>query len=182
MPNPLRKIANGRPMYSSWLNTWTDDVSGNSSKAWNAHNNMAFTHANLPRDVLGYEFHVHFLSTSQHASAIEQSVALAEMIKYVRAARYGGVRINAADDRSTHDDPIPVKDPETKRDACVRVFDVNRLGDNVAQSECCSHIGANGLHDCRKCERDGSEDVIRTPEGYNALFEVWPPAVYSVSG
>jgi hypothetical protein len=83
MPNPLRKVAAGKPLYTSWVNVWNDDVSGNVSKMWNVHNNMSFTHANLPRQTLTQERHIHFLSTSQYAKPVEQTMALEEALKCV---------------------------------------------------------------------------------------------------
>ncbi|OBZ68157.1 hypothetical protein A0H81_11959 [Grifola frondosa] len=55
-PNPLRKIAQGRPMYVSYVKPWGDDVSGNRSKQYNEHTNIYFAHANLPHDKLSQEY------------------------------------------------------------------------------------------------------------------------------
>ncbi|KAJ7088921.1 hypothetical protein C8R44DRAFT_836011 [Mycena epipterygia] len=57
MPNPKHIIAGGDPMYCSFVDYFSDDVSGNRTKSWNKHWN---------------EFHVHFVSTPPNASATEQ--------------------------------------------------------------------------------------------------------------
>jgi hypothetical protein len=48
MPNPERALADGDPIYTSFIDIFVDDVSGNWSKSWNKHWNIYITHQNLP--------------------------------------------------------------------------------------------------------------------------------------
>ncbi|KZV59213.1 hypothetical protein PENSPDRAFT_595875 [Peniophora sp. CONT] len=68
-------------MYSSFLDVFGDDVSGNVSKSWNKHLVEYFQHKNLPRKALQQECHVHYLSTSTHASIPEQIAAVKSQIQ-----------------------------------------------------------------------------------------------------
>ncbi|KAJ6552710.1 hypothetical protein B0H10DRAFT_1659115, partial [Mycena sp. CBHHK59/15] len=78
MPNPVRKIAQGRPVFSVRIIPWSDDVSGNVSKQYNPHVNIYMANANLPHRKVSQEYFVRFCSTSPHASSGDQFEALSE--------------------------------------------------------------------------------------------------------
>lgn len=75
-PNMLRSIGGGKPMFRIRVTLWSDDVSGNQSKQYNAHTNTCIVNLNIPHRVSAQEFFVRFCSTSQHASSSEQLAAL----------------------------------------------------------------------------------------------------------
>ncbi|VDC00587.1 unnamed protein product [Peniophora sp. CBMAI 1063] len=152
MPNPLRALADGDPLYSSFVDLHPDDVSGNRSKSWNKHINVYMTHRNLPRSTVHQEFHHHFVSTSQHASALEQLDAVKTMID------------------STHSKPVQVRDATTGESAKFRIFAHAELADNPMQDELSCHMCGNASHNCRKCMSGGTHAEKMTDDGYHALF------------
>jgi hypothetical protein len=171
MPNPLRTLANGGPLWTSWVDVWQDDVSGNWSKQWNVHNNTCITHANLPWRLLQSEYYICFVGTSQHASPIEQATAVQEMIKYAPSvSQHPTLTIISL--RSTQQAPVAVVDPVTQEHAHMCLFQLDSLNDTPMGSIICSHIGSNGSCDCWKCDRGGPFDDIITDKGYSQLFEV----------
>ncbi|KAJ7724641.1 hypothetical protein B0H16DRAFT_1736581 [Mycena metata] len=156
MPNPKRAIAKGRPMYSSFINYFADDVSGNRSKSWNKHWHAYMTHQNLPRKLLQQEFHVHFVSTSPNASVSEQFLEFKVAVE------------------QTHTDPVEVQD-ESGNATCFCLYCNSAFSDNPMQSEVASHIGGKGNCFCQKCRVGGNQKEKATNEGYHALFEAGVP-------
>ncbi|EKM74296.1 hypothetical protein AGABI1DRAFT_103438 [Agaricus bisporus var. burnettii JB137-S8] len=152
MPNPDRALADGDELYTSFIDIFGDDVSGNQSKSWNKHWNVYITHRNLPRKMLQQQYNVHFVSTSQHASVSEQFHGIYERI------------------RSTHDRPVKIKQ-RPGRDIQIRLRPFCGPGDNPSQSEITGHIGGNGNHPCRKCHVGGTQKDKETLEGFRRFFE-----------
>ncbi|EJD45114.1 hypothetical protein AURDEDRAFT_64644 [Auricularia subglabra TFB-10046 SS5] len=138
MPNPLRIIAKGHPLYTVFVHSWADDVSGNVSKQYNKHMNMYVVNASLPASLLRQEFFITFVSTSQHASAAEQFAALKREIN------------------GTHTNPVPCFNASTRSECLFRLVGEGFFGDNPQQSDDCSHMTGQSLCNCRKCHNTRS--------------------------
>ncbi|KAJ7717128.1 hypothetical protein B0H16DRAFT_1433890 [Mycena metata] len=165
-PNPLRTLAKGRPLYTSLVDLFFDDVSGNRSKSWNKHYNCYCTHRNLPRALLQQEFHTHFVTTSPHASSSEQFEGIKALILYVLT--YLGFE-------STHEDPVSVYDESNQQEAAFWLFVNTGPSDNPMGSEMTGHIGAKGNYFCRKCKVGGTGEHKRTADGFHCMFEAGAP-------
>ncbi|KAJ7778812.1 hypothetical protein DFH07DRAFT_865489 [Mycena maculata] len=155
MPHPLREKARGRPVFRLRIMPWSDDVSGNVSKQYNAHTNMYITNLNLPHQQLQQEYFIRFSSTSQHASSSEQFVALNE-------------------------DCVPgvwheAYDCELEEEIIFEIIPHVLPADNPQQSETCSHIGMAGSLGCRRDLTGGTKEYQETDEGYHAFYKPGVP-------
>ncbi|KAF8064464.1 hypothetical protein FPV67DRAFT_1672161 [Lyophyllum atratum] len=155
MPNPLRKVANGRPMFRLRVLPWSDDVSGNVSKQYNAHTNVYVINANLPHRTTSQEYFVRFCSTSPHASSSEQFAALSEDFK--------------AD--VWHD----AYHCELEQEILFQIIPHVLPADNPQQSETSSHIGVNGNFNCRRDLTGGTQVQKESDELYHKLYEIGEP-------
>ncbi|KAJ6631949.1 hypothetical protein B0H10DRAFT_2159551 [Mycena sp. CBHHK59/15] len=80
MPNVLRALAEGDDLYVVMVLIWADDVLGNKSKQYNKHINMYLANSNFLGQLLQQEYFVRFVSTSPHATSLEQFSAIKEQI------------------------------------------------------------------------------------------------------
>lgn len=173
MPNPDRELAEGDPLYVSLIDVFGDDVSGNRSKSWNKHWNTYITHRNLPRKLLHQQFHVHFVSTSPHATIPEQFYGIKKTIEFVHIL----YRLSITDSpnlftRSTHHNPVKTRHATSGKQIRFKIYCNCGPGDNPAQSELSGHIGGKGNFSCRKCHVGGTQKSKETDEGFHSMFYV----------
>lgn len=173
MPNPDRELAEGDPLYVSLIDVFGDDVSGNRSKSWNKHWNIYITHRNLPRKLLHQQFHVHFVSTSPHATIPEQFHGIKNSIESVYLSYLLSIT-NCPNlfARSTHYKPVKVRHATSGKQIRFKIYCNCGPGDNPAQSELSGHIGGKGNFSCRKCNVGGTQKTKETDEGFHSMFYV----------
>ncbi|TFY58537.1 hypothetical protein EVG20_g8108 [Dentipellis fragilis] len=156
MPHPTRAIANGRPVFTLFLIPWSDDVSGNVSKQYNAHLNVYLVNGNIPHRYLAQEYFVRFCATSPHASALEQMNA---------------VRQDMAIIPSGPENYHTAFDCKLETEILFRIIPHLAAADNPQQSELSSHIGMQGNKYCRRCDVGGTDEHKETDEGYRSLYK-----------
>ncbi|KAF8497317.1 hypothetical protein JB92DRAFT_3084667 [Gautieria morchelliformis] len=154
MPNPLRAIAKGEELYTSFVFLWEDDIGGNTSKVISAHKNIYLAHTNLPGQLVQQEYFVHFVSTSPEATTPEQFEAVKEVIL------------------ETQQCPPRVFHAHTQQMCKFRLVLPGLPADNPQQLEEASHIGPSGNCKCRCCFVGGPPGVRESDEGYHALHEL----------
>ncbi|KAK7033799.1 hypothetical protein R3P38DRAFT_2772786 [Favolaschia claudopus] len=150
MPNPMRELVDDdEDLYVVMVSPWADDVSGNRSKQYNKHMNMYTGNGCLPGRLLQQEFHVHYVSSSPHASSAEQFAAFRDHVK------------------ETETKPVKAFNAVTGR-KCRFIIRVPGLpADNPQQSEEASHMGANANFPCRKCHWGGTTVEKEQDQAYH---------------
>ncbi|KAG8762734.1 hypothetical protein FRC12_008883 [Ceratobasidium sp. 428] len=153
LPHPLRAKADGREVYSVPYIVFVDDVSGNTSKAWNKHWCCYVTDASLPREKFNERQNIRFMSTSQHASPIEMLGGICQVFD------------------EAFDEPIVVWDMLTGREVLVRPYIHFISGDNPMHAEECSSSGLRSNYFCRTCCVGGTQVFKASEEGYSLQME-----------
>ncbi|KAJ3924864.1 MAG: hypothetical protein NXY57DRAFT_968859 [Lentinula lateritia] len=150
MPHALRVKAKSKPLFRMRIMPWSDDVSGNVSKQYNAHTNIYAVSLNLPHKKLSQEFFVRFCSTSANASSSEQFTALAK---------------DVAED-VWHE----AYDCELETDILFQIIPHLLPADNPQQAESASHVGGKGNLPCRRDMIGGTSIQRESDTGYEAFF------------
>ncbi|KAF5374429.1 hypothetical protein D9615_009052 [Tricholomella constricta] len=151
MPHPLRDISKGKPLFRLRVMVWSDDVSGNVSKQYNAHTNVYVTNVNIPHRMSAQEYFVRFCSTSPHASSSEQFVALSDDFKA--------------------DVWNEAYDCELEQEILFQINPHLLPADNPQQSETSSHIGVKGNYNCRRDLVGGTEAEKESDKVYQSLYK-----------
>ncbi|KAL0565664.1 hypothetical protein V5O48_016353 [Marasmius crinis-equi] len=159
IPNVNRLIDNGEDLFTDNWSLWSDDVSGGVSKQYQKHINIYGQNANLPGRLLQQQFFVNFLSTSPHATSLEQFKPIIKSIK------------------STHQNPIQTYNAHTSRPCGIRIVIPDLPADNPSQAEQASHIGHQGLQKCRSCQPGGAgHGFFKAIAGtYKSFYEIGNP-------
>ncbi|KAF7361103.1 hypothetical protein MSAN_01141900 [Mycena sanguinolenta] len=150
MPNKMRQLVNdNEDLFVVMVSPWADDVSGNKSKQYNKHMNVYAQNGCLPVQLLQQEYHMHYVSTSLHASSAEQFAALRDHIK------------------ATEKDPVRAYNATTQRPCRIILRAPGLPADNPQQSEEASHMGSNANYPCRKCHWGGTQKQKETGQIYH---------------
>ncbi|KAF7357265.1 hypothetical protein MSAN_01321700 [Mycena sanguinolenta] len=150
MPNPMRELVDDdEDLFVVMVSPWADDVSGNKSKQYNKHMNVYAQNGCLPGRLLQQEYHMHYISTSPHASSAEQFAALRDHIK------------------ETEMNPVRAYNAATQRPCRIILRAPGLPADNPQQSEGASHMGSNANYPCRKCHWGGTQKQKETGITYH---------------
>ncbi|KAJ7888627.1 hypothetical protein B0H14DRAFT_3081939 [Mycena olivaceomarginata] len=142
-------VSDDEDLFVIMVSLWADDVSGNRSKQYNKHMNMCTGNGCLPGRLLQQEFHIHYISTSPHASSAEQFATFRDHVK------------------STEKEPVKCFNAASKRNCHFIIRTPGLMGDNPQQSEEASHMGGNANYPCRKCGWGGSTKEKETVQVYH---------------
>ncbi|KAF8593558.1 hypothetical protein BDV93DRAFT_460863 [Ceratobasidium sp. AG-I] len=154
MPNPVRQIAKGRPVYSIPVIMFMDDVSGAKTTQWNKHYSAYMSNGSIPREKLQSEFHVRFVATSPHASPLELMEGIRKSFE------------------SAFESPVTAFDVENNEEVLIRPWPLFWPGDNPMQAEECSCAPLNANYNCRTCHYGGTTEHCQSDQGFLEVFRV----------
>ncbi|KAJ7314549.1 hypothetical protein DFH08DRAFT_917807 [Mycena albidolilacea] len=151
MPNAMQSLVDDdKDLFVIMVSLWADDVSGNKFKQYNKHMNMYTGNGCLPGRLLQQEFHIHYVSTSPHASSAEQFATFRNHVQ------------------STEKNLVKCYNTVTKRTCRFILRTPGLPADNPQQSEECSHMGSNANFPCRKCHWGGTKVEKESNARYHA--------------
>ncbi|KAI0316170.1 hypothetical protein OF83DRAFT_1164466 [Amylostereum chailletii] len=153
MPNPWRAKAGNRLVKSVPLIVFMDDVSGNITRQWNKHHVIYTSNAWLPREMLGKEWAIRYVTSSPNSPPMELMDSFRQSIK--EACKDGIITWDCKECE------------EIMLLPCSCFF----AGDNPMQVEECSQAGLACNVFCRTCEVGGSKKYKASDEGYKTIFE-----------
>ncbi|KAH9819446.1 hypothetical protein DFH28DRAFT_924804 [Melampsora americana] len=120
--NPWRSKANGRLIRHIPITLYSDDTSGNQSKKYNSHMSFYYTLSGLPTKLSNQDYNIHYVSTSNVASALELGEPIVDELTSL-----------ATDGFSAYDCAID-------QEVLVMVVVLCYLGDSPMHAEICNCI------------------------------------------
>ncbi|KAH9821040.1 hypothetical protein DFH28DRAFT_1190561 [Melampsora americana] len=149
MTNPWREKAQGKVIRHVPLALYSDDTSGNVSKKWDKHMSIYFTLAGLPPDMTNQEFNIHFLATSNCATALELFDQVVDDLN-----DYGTSGFSAYDHT-------------LGKEVLVMAVSLFHLGDSPMHAEISNTLNpANTLTPCRMCDLHVSKQADKQSENF----------------
>ncbi|CAD6925713.1 unnamed protein product [Tilletia laevis] len=149
---PLRKRANGRPMYSIFLKVFLDDLSGVRSKRWDIHHGLYFQNANMSKSHLSSDASIKLFSATPSASAGEMMEVFLEELCDLREG-------------------FECLDQSTNAKILVRPTLAVVICDNPMAAELVGIVGMRGNCPCRACRVGGTLAEKKTEDGLLALMQ-----------
>ncbi|KAH9810453.1 hypothetical protein DFH28DRAFT_1132268 [Melampsora americana] len=153
LANPWRERANGQVIKHVPIVFYSDDTAGNVSKKWNKHMSVFFTLAGLPPVMTNQEYNIHFLATSNCATALELLDKIVDDIN-----DHGSNGFHAYDHLSG-------------TDVLVMVVTLCHLGDSPMHAEISNTTNpANTLTPCRMCDLAVTRMADKKTQDYVCQF------------
>ncbi|KAI0313488.1 hypothetical protein OF83DRAFT_1165574 [Amylostereum chailletii] len=153
MPNAWRAKAGDHLVKSVPLIVFMDDVSGNITRQWNKHHVIYTLNAWLPREMLGKEWAIRYVTSSPNLAPMELMDSFRQSVK------------------DACEDGIITWDCKEREEIMLLPSTCFFAGDNPMQAEECSQAGLACNMFCQTCEVGGTKKFKASDEGYRTIFE-----------